>query len=77
MPRSLALGEGPGGGHPSRQKSFGTTSIKMGSVEFLRYDDNSDPLTRLCEDMKDQFGLDPLDLMPVFPCLQFLAESPF
>jgi hypothetical protein len=49
----------------------------MGSVEFLRYDDNSDPLTRLCEDMKDQFGLDPLDLMPVFPCLQFLAESPF
>jgi hypothetical protein len=26
MPGSLALGEGPGGGAPSRQKSFGTTS---------------------------------------------------
>ena len=50
---------------------------KMGSVEFLPDNNNHDCLPCLRQVMENHLALDLLDLVPVFSCLQFLAESPF
>lgn len=55
---------------------YGTGTSYRRSVEFLLGNNNHDCLSCLHQVMENRLALDPLDLMPVFSCFQFLFASP-